>query len=466
MLGGNLLLVVLLGQAPTTATDPVELVSRLGAARFADREAASTALERLGASAMPALRAARHSNDPEVRNRASVVLQKIEGSLLTEPSRIRMNFEHAALSDVVKSIGKQAGIQVVLYPENLAKWKYAKVSVRESQPVTFWRAIDLISEAAQIQHNPQMHGIAGPREPTFALIDNPSGFTTPNSDHGPFRTSLLGIHYQRDLNYTATGLGGIPGPLPPVAPPRPEPMVAGGPAHGRVNAVATEQFTVFLMVAAEPRLSITQNGALQLVEAVDELGHSLIPPAGTATTMSRSSGYLSVLNGSVLHLQAPLHRPAEPGSTIKKLKGSIPLSISSRRPDPLVVPLNQGVGKRNANADAEVTVHSIRDVPNLPQKLLELSIRSADRGGSSDRAESDPFGDVYRSDTHRLQLEIVDSRGRLVSWFPSALDSDTSRLTLTLTNVPSQTMLKELRYYTLTRTTADLPFAFSDIPMP
>jgi hypothetical protein len=172
-------------------------------------------------------------------------------------------------------------------------------------------------------------------------------------------------------------------------------------------------------------------------------------------------------NASVLQVQTPLRRPAVPGKVIKKLRGVIPLAIASRGPDPLVVPVGKtSVGKRFANQDVEVTVHAIRQVPNAPQTQIELSARASERSGSVENGESDAFGDVFRPDIHRQQMEIVDSRDRLVVWFPSRIDSETSRLTLTLPTSPATGTLKEIRYYTLTRATVNVPFEFADIPMP
>src|SRR6516165_9398580 len=78
MLGVNLALIVLLGQAPTTP-DPSELVARLGSPRYVEREEAAGALERLGRLAIPALRAAREARDAEIRTRAAALFNKIEG---------------------------------------------------------------------------------------------------------------------------------------------------------------------------------------------------------------------------------------------------------------------------------------------------------------------------------------------------------------------------------------------------
>ena len=131
------------------------------------------------------------------------------------------------------------------------------------------------------------------------------------------------------------------------------------------------------------------------------------------------------------------------------------------------MPIDRGsVGKRFANADVEITLHAIRSMPNAPQTQLEISVKANDRPGSAENGDSDAFGDVYRPDMHRQQLEILDARGRLASWFPSGIDSETSRLTLTLPTSPAAGSLKEIRYYTLTRATLNVPFEFADIPMP
>ena len=61
MIGACLAIAVLVGQVP--ASDPTALVAQLGAARYAQREAAASALERLGRSALPALQSVRDVKD-------------------------------------------------------------------------------------------------------------------------------------------------------------------------------------------------------------------------------------------------------------------------------------------------------------------------------------------------------------------------------------------------------------------
>ncbi len=294
--------------------------------------------------------------------------------LLTQPTRVRLDFDHAPLTQVTRSLSQQAGFKVALYPDNLSKWAYTRVTLHQPEPVTFWKAVDLVCESAELQQSPGLHGIAGPREPTFALTNGPTRSVTPNFDHGPFRVSLLGVHYQRDLNYGAGGMGGGGfGPNPRFRPAG-APMRRAGP-----YPVSNEQFTASLMLAAEPRLNISQNGQLQVTEAVDELGQSLVPPPSETPAANRFAGYFGPTASSVLQFQAQLHRPAKPGHTIKRLRGSVPLTVCSRRPDPLIVPLDQATGKKFGNSDVDVVVHSVRPGGLGSQMMLELSVKANER---------------------------------------------------------------------------------------
>jgi hypothetical protein len=64
-------------QPPPEAADIARLVEQLGSPRFEEREAASRALERIGEPALPALRAAVHSRDAEVRRRAARLVETV-----------------------------------------------------------------------------------------------------------------------------------------------------------------------------------------------------------------------------------------------------------------------------------------------------------------------------------------------------------------------------------------------------
>jgi hypothetical protein len=69
MLGANVVVLALFGQAANPARDPAALVEKLGSSSRVEHEAAKS-LEGLGSKALPALRASLKSKDPEVRTRA------------------------------------------------------------------------------------------------------------------------------------------------------------------------------------------------------------------------------------------------------------------------------------------------------------------------------------------------------------------------------------------------------------
>jgi hypothetical protein len=467
MLGAKLILVAVLGQAPgrEPGQDVAALVAELGAARYADREAAAESLERIGQPALDALRTARDSRDPEVRTRAGTLAQRIESSLLTRPTRLRLDFENTALPEVARALSLQSGFKITLYPSNLPRWRQQRVDLHEPGLVDFWKAIDLLCDLAGLQYNASMHGFGGQSEPIFSLTDGTSRVVTPISDHGPFRVSLQNVDYQRHLAYAP---GGPRANVPP--PPRPavvEPAPPAAPAPARLNPVTSVQFSAQLLLAAEPRLTLSHVRPLELVEAVDESGNSLVPAGDDETIHNRFSGYFGVTTGPVIQLHVALRRPDAAGERIKKLRGFIPLTVSSRRPNPLVVPLNNAVGKTFENQEYRLTVHGMRPSPNNHNVMLELSIRANDTDQSADHPEPDGFSDgLQRADPQHLQIEVIDTRGQLIPCFQSGAEAETSRFTLTLTTLPQTSQPKELRYYTLTRASVKVPFEFTDIPMP
>jgi hypothetical protein len=467
MLSANLVVLAMLCQVQPGDASPqvASLVEQLGSARYSDRETAAAALQRIGRPALASLRNARASRDPEVRTRAGALAQKIENALLTQPTQVQLNFQNAPLPDVARSFSRQTGFRVELYPINLAKWRQQRVNLQESESVDFWKAIDQLCDLAGLQYNASMHDYIGHGEPVFALTDGTTRTRTPISDHGPFRVSLIGVEYQRNVTYAPSGVGAQ-------VPPPPRPAVLG-PAHRetsappRLNPVTNVQFAAQLLVAAEPRLALTQVRPLQLVEAVDDRGNSLIPVADDETAHNRYAGYSGMSTGPVVQLQAQLHRPAAVGERIKKLRGFVTLIVSARRPHPLVIPLVNSAGKTFEDQEHRLTVHDIRPTAINHNTLLELSIKANEPTGSADHADQDVFNDGFqRADPQHLQIEVFDAGGHLVPWFQSAADAETSRFTLTLTNQAQPLSLKELRYYTLTRATVKIPFEFSDVPMP
>lgn len=454
MIAAKMALLLLLAQVP--ATDPAELVAQLGSARYAQREAAASALERLGRTALPALRGARDVKDPEVRSRASALISRIEGSLLTQPSLVTLDFRDRPLAEIVKSFNDQTGIKMALFPDPMPALQEKRVTLQESAPLPFWKALDRLCEAAQLQYNfGGMHGLPNSREPVFPLFAGGARPAGPMSDRGPFRANLVGLHYQRDVSFVPTAPLGLVIPNRLRVPPPPVP--AGTPL--RSGHAINEQFYAQIQVAAEPRLSLSQSGPLKLLEAVDDRGQSLIESGSSAPMTQRTSGYFGLTTGSTLHIQARLRHPNQPGRAIKRLRGVVPVTVSTRKPDPLTVMLSGATGKTFHHEGTLLTVQDLRTNPNTNQITLDVSIKSA---SGAEPVLPGP-GIVNRAETQQ-QIEVVDAQGKIIPWYHST-DAEGSRMTLTLTP-HDQGPPAELRYYSMVRASTEVSFDFEDVPLP
>ena len=338
-----------------------------------------------------------------------------------------------------------------------------RVTLHDSDPVNFWTAVDELRQAAGLQYNPGMSGYSGHRDPTFSQADGLARVITPISDYGPFRVSLLGLHYQRDVSFDATRQSFKVPPQPVAAGRMPAPVVA---IPTPTEPVEHVQFSARMLVAAEPRLAINQNGPLQILEAVDNRGNSLVPVTGSGRAFNGEAGYFGVSSARSFKFR-PSCSAGVGRRHDKKLRGLIRLAICSRKPDPLVIPLHNGASKTVENADVQITVHDLRPQPsNSRNMLVDLSVKSNDPGAAEVSNVAGFSNVLLRTDPQLLHIEIVDSQGRLIPWVPSGAEPETSRVTLTLTGLAHTTQPKELVTIALTQGSVSVPFEFKDLPMP
>ncbi len=456
MIAAAVLLSCSLAAQTAPQPDAARLVEQLGSFKFSEREAATRTLETLGATAIPHLMAGRESKDLEIRTRSAAILRRVQGSLLTQPTMLQADFEDVALSDLVRVLGERTGMSIALNPENLPRWRTERVTLREGEPIPFWQFMDRLCAAANLHAELEARGSMARGGTALKLSQRGGQPVYPTMDHGPFRVRLIDLEFRHNLDFSP--------PFPPAGrnprdnkdrpsePPRPQPVA---------RIVGSSKFQVM----AEPRLSLSHNGAFVLLEARDDRGNSLIPENRSPATQTRAMGYMGASCTSILHLQAILQRPENPGRMIKILRGNVPMMVAARQPDPLVVSLAGAAGRSFDKGAVRLTVHALRSEPNSKRQQVEITIQGK-RGDSPGGGGEPPIGDsVVRVESLQRQLEIVDERGRLLPWFQSSVDAGAGRLTLTLNGLGAAEP-RELRYFELTETTVQLPFTFTDIPLP
>lgn len=427
------------------APDVRDLVARLGAPRYADREAAAEAILALGREALPALREARDAEDPEVRSRVEAILLEIEVGLMLQPTRVRVDFASRPLREVVEDLGRQGAVPVALEAATRESHGGRRLTLRDPEPLAFWEAIDRVCREAGLHAGFGLReGPDGRPAQGLLLYDARGRRPAPVFDSGPFRVKLIGSHFQRNQLFE-------PEPGDPEVP------------------MSSDQCQLQLLVMAEPRLRLAQRGTIRLSEARDDRGQSLLPPSPLAESGLDPPNIFAFAGGASLQASVDLRRPEQPGRRIASLKGTIPLALAARRPGPLEVPLPVSIGRTYVGDDVALVVHALRTDPNDPQLTLELTIRPPTTAESSPRrSRTNGSAASLAPEFLEHQVEVEDRGGRPYVIFPLEVrpQGESCRLTLLLAPTDGAAGPARLRFYGLTRTTTDLPFEFSDVPMP
>ena len=168
--------------APTPTPQPAAiqaLIERLGSEHYADREAASAALEKLGAAALPALQAAARSENPEVRERASVLAVRlkrtVDSTSRLAPKRLKLDYKDIPLGTAINDLRARTGLPIVLDGTRVAN-PLRKISC-ETPDLPIWETVETFCQAAGLrelfvndlevpkQHIPRRGGFVPPPDP-------------------------------------------------------------------------------------------------------------------------------------------------------------------------------------------------------------------------------------------------------------------------------------------------------------
>jgi hypothetical protein len=172
-------------------------------------------------------------------------------------------------------------------------------------------------------------------------------------------------------------------------------------------------------------------------------------------------GYQMMPLSPVAEIQVPLVHPARIGGTIKRIKGEFPVSVSTRKVTPLVVPLADSAGKTFQNEDVVLSIHGVKLNQVTHQTQVELSARP-------NETQSNPGMEmmVARNSVNQQQLVFVDAKSRPIPWNITGFGPEPTKITLTLPSQDASRVPTHLHYYGLAKTSAEVAFEFHDLPMP
>jgi len=134
---------------PSVAT----LIAQLGAESFTDREAATRALDQLGAAALPALQAAARSDNAEVRARVAQLVTKMkraaDSSARLTAKRVKLDYAEMPLGAAINDLRARTGLPIVLDGNRVANPLRKVTCVTEELPV--WEAVERFCRAAGLR---------------------------------------------------------------------------------------------------------------------------------------------------------------------------------------------------------------------------------------------------------------------------------------------------------------------------
>jgi hypothetical protein len=458
--------------ASADADEAVAWIGRLSAEAFDDRVAACKALERLGAEALPALRAAADSSDPRIRARVRALIasigQQVEVDRLSQPTMVRLDFRDRTIGAVVEALNARHDLDLIvrLGPEPRRGMRFVdpdqprrqqelldrKVTLEAAEPVPFWEAIDRLCTAGSLHYGASAQSTFGTNLGALRLMADQTG-RGPVSDCGPFRVQVVGINSVSEINFLQ-----IPDP-----------------ARRQAQPAGAGDLTVNFAAIPEPGLVLHPDGPARIAEAVDDRGRSLVPdvarPPVAAPARSRIPNRMASTNLASISVDLKLCAPDPPPTTIRRLRGWIPVVVVSRQANPIVIPLQDaGAEKVISIPGMNLIVDEVALGPGT-RSSVRVTIRP-DRGGSLAPADRDPV---------LAHLEFRDASGRRLHFSTNGMTRGADqkgfydRYQLVVpppfgdppggdkaakTPVP-----RELRYYGFVRKALEIPFDFRDIPM-
>jgi hypothetical protein len=273
--------------------DVGKLINQLGSDDSDDRDSAQKQLVQLGQPAMVALKkAAQSSDDPEIRSRAAAALAQIKEHDDNDASLMTLHMKDASAQDVLSSISAQSHSQITTFA-------FGRMPGVDNRSVTidvdaqpFW---DVMTDVCnQLNLCPEL-AVLGKNQMRLQPMAR-NWMQSPHEVVGPFWIGAAGVYRTRSID--------LQGPV-----------------------LVDDQFSVRLIVCPEPKLAVAQISDLNLKEATDDLGHSLIPPAAP----NRNAIALHLLRGfnqNSRTIESHLQYPEHPGRTIAILSGDLNVMVS------------------------------------------------------------------------------------------------------------------------------------------
>jgi hypothetical protein len=413
------------GPAPSVP----RLVEQLGDPDYRERDRAGRLLRGLGPQALAELRPARDHADPEVRRRVQEIVADLETVELLAPKLVTLDLKDRTLRQVFQEITRQTGYKVEAMGGN-EQHRYSF----KFQRIPFWEAIDRVSNASGLVYMPwygdnAVHLQAQESYVPYLCYD------------GGFRLVANSFQQSRSIDFGALPKNPLGGTHP-------------------------DGLSFTFSVCAEPRLPLLGAGEPRLEAAYDNLNNSMVPrpdndPNGmmNRTVMRYGNGYHVLCQ----QLQLNLARPSEKATSVKLLKGTVPLTVLvSEKPEVVTDKLMTTKGKKFKAGGATFAIEDVSATPG-GQYQLKMTITN----NSKDASDNDYTW--INSLFHRV--EVQDDKGHKYQHFGSNwMNSSARHVQIQFTyGQPGNAKLpppSKLIYHVWATAQTQATFTFKNLPLP
>ncbi|HXE54438.1 MAG TPA: HEAT repeat domain-containing protein [Tepidisphaeraceae bacterium] len=364
--------------------DPEPLLHELSSSDWHERRKAQDLLVRLGEEATAYIEdLIRRAPDEEARRNAQAALARIAENRILGPSYITLHVSNTPPAQVFAEISRQCHAAIQTMPDNLWEQHGFQNLTLDVDHQAFWEVMPKICQQLGVDFRPFQYGMrlmrSGMQMQGVAAVE------------GPFMVIANQITYNRTR---------MLGP----------------------NGAEHTQFGINFSVFPEPKIVVLRgSGSVQLDEAVDDHGNSLLPPGG-----GRMGAWGGFAGYGQWNLYAPLKYPQKnPGSRIVRLRGHTSFIVQTKVqeltiPDIMSVKNTtrtihgmevtfEDVRRQDANYELRLSVaHPNFGSPEWPQLMEQVQsrLRLEDASGHP----LDHRGFVTNANNNAIQLQLTFAR--------------------------------------------------------
>ncbi len=427
------------------AENPADLAQQVASTDSGVREEALGMLEEMDRAALPALRiAVGKASEPGHAQRLADLIDLIERKRLLRATKVEIDDQQTTISDAVADLGRRARFHLVLDPPQDTGWLNRKLTFQTKEPIPFWEAVDRLGVAGDFRLDAASAWASFRSEPSARLIRGTAPLA-PTNYVGPYRLELVSLNRHRQVTQARPG----------------------------VKPNVQDEFSATVEVAAEPGIAIERNGSPRVIEVRDDKGANLLP-ATTFDPASRNVYPFRLWRNdslSTISYKIPLGIPAARGGTLKHLRGVLPINAVVRTGPMMSFPLEGSEGRPQQTGGLSLVVTKLDRVGGVVRTIhVEARGERAKLTGGTAPGPREltvgPLAPGFHPDDH---IQVLDTLGRpfqINSNIPPARADGTYIFQINIHTFPPLTTPTTLRYYGLVGEAIEIPFDFTEVPMP